>query len=164
MKVLSYHKFYYSFNEYLYSRTYQQFKNDILNSNYDLITIDDGYFSTLKACEILDKYNKQCILFIPTNLIGTDGYLTWKQVKKISEKHIIGNHTHNHYNLLNLTKHEIFHEIYTANKIINNEIGYKPKYFISPWNNYNNDILDIADYFDMTVYQDRISITNMGEV
>ncbi len=85
MKVLSYHKFYYNFNEYLYSRTYQQFKNDILNSSYDVITIDDGYFSTLKACEILDRCNKQCILYIPTNLIGTDGLINLLTVIPITE-------------------------------------------------------------------------------
>ncbi len=54
-----------------------------------IITIDDGWSSVHKiAYPILKKYNFPAILFIYTDLIGTQNAMTWEQLKEIQENGI----------------------------------------------------------------------------
>jgi peptidoglycan/xylan/chitin deacetylase (PgdA/CDA1 family) len=64
-----------------------------------LITIDDGFSSFYeKAWPYLKMEQIPFILFISTEAVGKNGYMTWDQIKKI-EKYpnaYIGNHSHSH--------------------------------------------------------------------
>jgi peptidoglycan/xylan/chitin deacetylase (PgdA/CDA1 family) len=59
------------------------------------ITFDDGYKNNYThAFWALKKYNIPATVFVAVNKIGTDGHLSWGDLKKMSENNIsIGSHT-----------------------------------------------------------------------
>lgn len=158
--ILSYHEFNEEFSEYPFSRMYCQFREDIETKTYDLITIDDAHQSCLKAFEMLKDRNIRGMLFVPTSLIDQEGYLTWPQVVRVSEHHQIGNHSHNHINLQTLKADEVKEEIITANLFIEKHTGKRPRFFVPPFNKYNNHIDNLAAKFGLQIIKNRVDILN----
>jgi peptidoglycan/xylan/chitin deacetylase (PgdA/CDA1 family) len=112
-------------------------------------TFDDGF----KCCydiiaPLLEKYNTNGAFFINPGVIESDitykklflderlkmdvekDFLTWEQIKDLKRRgHIIGNHTHNHANLIILSEIEIAKEIEIGKKILEDKLGYECDYF-----------------------------------
>ena len=64
-----------------------------------LLTIDDGFKSFYDVAWPYLKENKiPFILFVSTEPIGNQGYMTWEQLKEIDRESfaIIGHHSHTH--------------------------------------------------------------------
>lgn len=160
MIVLSYHKFVDTPSDYRFSRTYEQFEHDIRKKEYDLITIDDAMECMPKACEILKKWGVHAKLFVPTELVGTKGYCTWSQLKELATFHHIENHGSNHKDHTKLTAFQIGQSIGRAQHAITNRIGIAPKYFVGPYNQYDDRVERIAATYNLTCLKDRINITN----
>lgn len=158
--VLSYHEFYEKENEYAYSRTFRQFNNDLNYKLFDLITIDDGHLGCMKACNMMRLKNIRAMLFIPTALMGQGKYLSWAMINQLSEFHIIGNHSHHHVNLTELTNDEITEEILTSNILIKKHTGKQPRFFVPPFNKTNKHVTNIADKFNLQIVRNRIDILN----
>ena len=110
-----------------------------------LITIDDGFSSFYeKAWPYLKMEQIPFILFVSTEAVGKNGYMTWDQIKKI-EKYpnaYIGNHSHSHEYLVNFKKKEFLKDIITANNIFKKELGYNPIFFSYPFGEYSNFMKD----------------------
>ena len=91
-----------------------QFENpDNFQKNFDspknekkiLITIDDAFSSFYeKAWPFLKKNKIPFILFVSTEPVGKNGYMTWNQIKEVEKEKFayIGNHSHSHEYLLDL--------------------------------------------------------------
>ena len=63
------------------------------------ITADDGYYNFYKnAYPILKKYNLPATIFISTDKIGASGYLSWNELREMSDSGLItiGSHTKSH--------------------------------------------------------------------
>lgn len=163
MIILSYHVFTVSPKEYEFSRTYKQFVNDLETKIFDLVTIDDARRCMIRACHILKKKNFRAKLFIPTSLVGTPGYCTWDQLRKLSKYHDIENHSHSHENLTELDNDTIFHNIHKASLIIEKETGKAPRYFVPPFNKTNKHVDNIAEKLELQILKDRIDMTNIME-
>jgi peptidoglycan/xylan/chitin deacetylase (PgdA/CDA1 family) len=163
--ILMYHRF----DENKYPSTNIQmdiFKNQIKiikNLNYDffnpsdlkknfnipkkekkiLITIDDAFSSFYESAWPFLKNNKiPFILFVSTEAVGKNGYMSWEQIREIekSSNGYIGNHSHSHDYLVNFNKENFIKDIRTANKIFINELGYNPIFFSYPFGEYSNYI------------------------
>lgn len=160
MIVLSYHQFTEEPSDYLFSRTYRQFAEDLTTKEFDLITIDDGNKSQIKACRLLKLMGIRAKLFIPTSLIGTPGYCTWDELRELSKHHDIENHSHSHENLTELDNDSIYHNIHKASLVIEQEIGRKPTHFVPPFNKSNKHVENIAEKLGLTMIKDRIDVTN----
>lgn len=158
--ILSYHQFSDEYSDYSFSRMYARFREDLDNNVFDKISVDDAHWSSRKAFEMMRERNHRGILFVPTSLIGEDGYLTWKEVSTISEYHDIGNHSHNHVNLQSLSREQVQEEILTANSLIEKHTGKRPRFFVPPFNKYNNYIDNVAEKFGMQIIKNRIDILN----
>lgn len=158
--VLSYHEFNTEFNEYAFSRMYSQFREDLETKTYDLVTIDDAHHSCLKAFEMLKYKNIRGILFVATSLIDQEGYLTWPEVNRIAQHHEIGNHSHDHVNLQNFSPAEVKEQIITANLLIEKHTGKKVRFFVPPFNKYNNHIDNLAAKFGLQIIKNRVDILN----
>ena len=64
-----------------------------------LITIDDAFLSFYHEAWPFLKQNKiPFILFVSTEPVGKNGYMTWEQIKEVEagEFAIIGHHSHSH--------------------------------------------------------------------
>jgi peptidoglycan/xylan/chitin deacetylase (PgdA/CDA1 family) len=158
--VLSYHRFTAEDDSYVFSRTYKQFRNDLQSKDFDWITIDDGHRSQIKACKMMQDQNVRAKLFINPGLTGTDNYCTWEELWTLAKNHDIENHSFSHRRLVPLTDDEIWHEIQTTQQVIKEQIGKYPRFFVPPWNHYDNRIEMIAKEMGLQLVKNRIDIKN----
>ena len=139
--------------EIIKSLKYNFYNPEDLIKNFDtvkvekkiLITIDDAFSSFYEvAWPYLKKEKIPFILFVSTEAVGKNGYMTWKQIKEL-EKYpsaYIGNHSHSHDYLVNLKNDEFINDINIANKTFIRNIGYNPIFFSYPFGEYSNFIKD----------------------
>ena len=105
-----------------------------------LLTIDDGFLSFYKnAWPYLKKNKIPFILFISTETVGKNGYMTWKEIKEIEKEEFafLGNHSHSHEYLINYNLKNFKHDIDESIKIFKNNIGYNPVFFSYPFGEYS---------------------------
>ena len=110
-----------------------------------LITIDDAFSSFYEvAWPYLKKEKIPFILFVSTEAIGKNGYMTWKQIIEIEKKSFvhIGHHSHTHDYLVDLTNEDFKDDINTASTIFKERLGYNPVFFSYPFGEYNSFIKD----------------------
>jgi peptidoglycan/xylan/chitin deacetylase (PgdA/CDA1 family) len=106
-----------------------------------LITIDDAFSSFYEiAWPYLKTEKIPFILFVSTETIGKNGYMTWDQIKELEKEKIvyIGNHSHTHDYLVDLTNDDFIKDINTASTIFIKNIGYNPIFFSYPFGEYSN--------------------------
>ena len=105
-----------------------------------LLTIDDGFKSFYtEAWPYLKKNKIPFILFISTEPVGKNGYMTWSEIKEIDKTDfaMIGHHSHTHDYLIDKTHNEFINDIETANKLFLNNLGYIPSIFSYPFGEYS---------------------------
>ena len=105
-----------------------------------LITIDDGFKSFYnEAWPYLKKNKIPFILFVSTEPVGKNGYMTWDEIKEIQKSKIgfIGHHSHTHEYLIDMSENEFIEDIETATKIFKKELGYVPSIFSYPFGEYS---------------------------
>ena len=105
-----------------------------------LITIDDAFSSFYKmAWPYLKKKKIPFILFVSTEAIGKNGYMTWEQIKEIERESFayIGNHSHSHNYLVDLKNEDFISDVVTASTIFNEHLGYNPIFFSYPFGEYS---------------------------
>lgn len=107
-----------------------------------VITFDDGYEDNyIHAYKILKKYGYPAIIFIPSDLINTEGYLSWAQVKEMARSGItIGSHSRHHLYLPDLAQQEQRDEIIGSKSIIEQQLGKTCDYFSYPIGGFNDQI------------------------
>ena len=115
------------------------------NQKKILLTIDDAFSSFYdEAWPYLKKNKIPFILFVSTEPIGKNGYMTWKQIKEI-EKYsfaIIGHHSHTHDYLIDKTNEEFISDIEIANNLFLKELGYIPSLFSYQFGEYSKFMKD----------------------
>jgi len=110
------------------------------NKKKILITIDDGFKSFYnEAWPYLKKNKIPFILFVSTEPVGKNGYMTWEEIKEIDNSKIgyIGHHSHTHEYLIDMTDSEFINDIETATKIFEKKLGYVPTIFSYPFGEYS---------------------------
>jgi len=108
-----------------------------------LITIDDAFSSFYNVAWPYLKKNKiPFILFVSTEVVGNNGYMTWTQIKELEKETFayIGNHSHSHEYLVDLKNEDFLSDINTSSKIFNANLGYNPIFFSYPFGEYNSQI------------------------
>ena len=110
------------------------------NKKKILITIDDGFKSFYNNAWPYLKENKiPFILFVSTEPVGKNGYMTWNEIIEIdkSEFGYIGHHSHSHDYLIDKSEEEFINDIELASKIFKNKLGYVPEIFSYPFGEYS---------------------------
>ena len=105
-----------------------------------LITIDDAFSSFYNHAWPYLKENKiPFILFVSTEPVGKNGYMSWEQIKEIEKEKFafIGNHSHSHDYLLDLTFENFKKDINKSIEIFEKELGYNPIFFSYPFGEYS---------------------------
>ena len=108
-----------------------------------LITIDDAFSSFYEvAWPYLKKEKIPFILFVSTEAVGKNGYMTWDQIKELERENIayIGNHSHTHDYLVDLNNKDFINDINTSSSIFKNKLGYNPIFFSYPFGEYSSFI------------------------
>jgi len=131
----------------------EDFENSLANLQSKkkiLLTIDDAFKSFYdQAWPILKKNKIPFILFVNTREIGSNGYMTWDQIKEISrEKFVhIGNHSYSHDYLVDKTSDEISYDIDLAIAEFKKNLGYNSPFFSYPFGEYNINFKNIIKNF-----------------
>ncbi|MDC1138658.1 polysaccharide deacetylase family protein, partial [Candidatus Pelagibacter sp.] len=108
-----------------------------------LITIDDAFSSFYEfAWPYLKEEKIPFILFVSTESVGKNGYMTWDQIKELEldNRAYIGNHSHSHDYLVDLKNDEFIIDINTSSSIFRKKLGYNPIFFSYPFGEYSNKI------------------------
>ena len=111
-----------------------------------VITFDDGYrdFFT-NAFTVLRSRNLKATVFVITQLVDGEDYLTWEQLREIKESGLvtIGDHTLSHKDLANLSQEEIRSQILDAKNILERNLGGKVEVFSYPYGDTNSKVTKI---------------------
>ncbi len=105
-----------------------------------LLTIDDAFLSFYEyAWPYLKELKIPFILFVSTEAVGKNGYMSWDQIIEIEKEDFafIGNHSHSHEYLIDYNIDEFINDINKSVKIFNNKIGYNPIFFSYPFGEYS---------------------------
>ena len=108
-----------------------------------LITIDDAFTSFYEvAWPYLKKEKISFILFVSTETIGKNGYMTWEQIKEVEQESFayIGNHSHSHNYLVDLNDNDFIDDINISSSFFNENLGYNPIFFSYPFGEYSSTI------------------------
>ena len=121
--------------------------SDIKEDKLILLTIDDGFQSFYdNAWPILKKNKIPFILFISTEFVGKNNYMSWEQILEIEKSGLgkIGNHSHSHEYLADWSNEEIKKDLNKSISLFKKNLGYNPKYFSYPFGEYSNDFKEIV--------------------
>ena len=113
------------------------------NEKKILITIDDGFKSFYKeAWPYLKKNKIPFILFVSTEPVGKNGYMSWDEIIEIEKSDFgyIGHHSHTHEYLIDMSEEDFINDIKTSTKIFKEKLGYVPLIFSYPFGEYSSFI------------------------
>ena len=105
-----------------------------------LLTIDDGFMSFYQhAWPYLKEKKIPFILFVSTEAVGKNGYMTWDQIKEIERETFafIGNHSHSHEYLVKYNFSKFKNDIDKSIKLFIENLGYNPVFFSYPFGEYS---------------------------
>ncbi len=112
------------------------------------VTFDDGYEDNYKnAYPILKKYDIPATIFIITDYIGKDNYLTWDEIRRMSKDRIqFGSHTKSHP-FLDMIKDVsvLSDEIAGSKSVIEANSGSKVNMFCYPLGRMNDEVKKIVE-------------------
>ena len=144
MKFLKKHKYYVvSLDELVVA--IKEKKN--LPKNSVVITFDDGNEDNYtNAFGILKKYGFPAIIFVITDLIGHDGYLTWEQLREMEKSGItVGSHTLSHVHLPGVPLEWQSRQIKESKKVIEEKLGHPIYYFAYPSGGFSDGTKDLVE-------------------
>jgi len=121
------------------------------SGRFVVITIDDAFKSFYQnGLPLLKKYGYPATLFINTETIGGDSYMSWGEIRESMKEGIeIGNHTHSHAFFLNLPEEERYkkfrEEIRRSQKLIGENLDdYVPDVFAYPYGEFDEKMQKIV--------------------
>ncbi|MFA5389544.1 MAG: polysaccharide deacetylase family protein [Candidatus Omnitrophota bacterium] len=117
-------------------------KNNFPNKTI-AVTFDDGYEDNyLNAYPVLKELDIPATIFIAPALIGTDGYLSWDQVREMSGSGIItiGSHTMSHIWLPGQAEQKLDSEIRDSKRSIEGHIGSGINTFSYPLGGFDKNV------------------------
>lgn len=119
--------------------------------NTVVITFDDGAKDNYtEAYPALKQYQFPATIFVITQRMGTAfdsvEYLTWEQVREMSEAGIdFGSHTQHHGYLPDFSREEIMAEVSGSKRDIEKEIGKTIKHFCYPSGGFTEEAKEIIE-------------------
>ena len=150
--------------------------------NWVVITFDDGRDDNYEnAYPVLKEYGFPATIFIISQLVDKEPYLTWEQVREMSQNGIdFGSHTRHHRYLPDLPEDELRNEIFNSKKDIEDVLNKQINHFCYPSGGFtklSKELMREAGYLSATTtnrgaYRDnkdlyelnRIKITNSDAV
>ena len=146
---------------------YLQYGKD-LPPNPVLITLDDGYADNYRvAYPILQKYHFTATIFVITDFVSHyDKYLTWNQIKEMSDYGLsFEDHTLSHISLPKASDEEISNQLVKSKAALEWQIGKKVIYLAYPGGEYDQRVIQLtknAGYraaFTVNFGRDRVNST-----
>ena len=111
-----------------------------------VITFDDGYAETYElAAPILRRYGFCGIVFVTPSEVGQQGFLTWDQVRELSQDSIaVGSHTMHHTYLPLVSREQVQHELTESKHALDQRLGQPVEWLSYPIGGFNIEIQSLA--------------------
>ncbi|HTO99937.1 MAG TPA: polysaccharide deacetylase family protein [Anaerolineales bacterium] len=104
------------------------------------LTFDDGNADNIPMGELLQQNGLHATFYIPSGLAGTQGFMTWDQIKSLQDAgNEIGGHTLHHKNLRGLDIATLRHEICDDRSSLESH-GFNPVSFAYPFGAYDPNV------------------------
>ena len=106
------------------------------------ITLDDGFHNNYQdAYPVLKRYNIPATIFVIVNRVGAPGFLTWDEIKEMSDSGIItiGSHSRTHFWLLGSDPRFLADEVVNSKKMLEDKLGKKVNTFCYPMGAFDED-------------------------
>lgn len=111
-----------------------------------VVTLDDGYTDWYSyVLPVVKKYNITVSLMIPSGLIANPDYLTWAQLKEMSQSPLVKvyNHTWSHADIGHADRTKVEFELATSQNLFQTQLGFKPTIFTYPYGSYSSLAIDM---------------------
>jgi peptidoglycan/xylan/chitin deacetylase (PgdA/CDA1 family) len=105
-----------------------------------IITFDDGWEDQFGyALPGLEKYHYSATFFVVTNFVGSPGFLSWSQLRRLlAEGMEIGSHSRSHPHLDKINNPGIlWDQIHISKQILESQLGAAVDEFAYPYGSYN---------------------------
>jgi peptidoglycan/xylan/chitin deacetylase (PgdA/CDA1 family) len=117
-----------------------------------VLTVDDAFRTFLTgAMPLLRHYGYPVTLFVSTDSVGGEDYLSWEDLRKLAREGVeIGSHTASHAYLVDRRKGEtkkawlsrVRGDILKAQEVLKKELGKAPALFAYPYGEYSPEIVE----------------------
>ena len=128
-----------------------------------IITLDDGYDDNYSEMfPLLKKHGAKATVFIVSDLVNTDGYLTSAQIKEMSDSGLVSFQCHSahHRDLSYMTADELRADFTECNDFVKSITGKAPRALAYPAGSYNDTVLAVAsEFFDFCYTTKAPSVT-----
>ncbi|CAM2731558.1 polysaccharide deacetylase family protein [Hathewaya histolytica] len=111
------------------------------------LTFDDGYVDNYNdAYKILSENNMKGTFFVITDCTNASNeYMNLEMLKEMKEKGMgIESHTHNHLELVRLSKQEKINSIRKSQEFLKSNLGVDSKYLCYPVGKYDKETIEVA--------------------
>ena len=113
-----------------------------IDSKKITLTFDDGFKSIIKAVEYALEKDFQTIIYIITDYVDKEGFLTRDDIKYLYKIGcIIGSHSKSHKNLTKIMYKDLDYELKESKEYLENIIGVKVKHFSFPYGSHNKYLI-----------------------
>jgi peptidoglycan/xylan/chitin deacetylase (PgdA/CDA1 family) len=105
-----------------------------------VISFDDGWEDQfIYAVPLLEKYNYTATFFVVTNFVGTSGFFSWSQLRRLlAEGMKIGSHSRSHPRLDQIHNPDmLWDQIYASKQLLERQLGKTVDEFAYPYGSYN---------------------------
>ncbi|MBR6807693.1 MAG: polysaccharide deacetylase family protein [Clostridia bacterium] len=112
-----------------------------------IITFDDGYEDNYtEVFPILKKYEARVTVFLITDMIGKENYLSSEQIIEMHRSGLVSfqSHTVYHNDLSSISESDIRYEFEESANSIEALLGYRPSVVSYPTGKYNNKVSRIS--------------------
>lgn len=110
------------------------------------ITFDDGHISNFSiAFPILLEKSLFAEFYVNTSTIGKKGYMSWQHLTDMVKSGMsIQSHGHNHFYFSDLSDKEIYSELETSKKMIEDKLGCDVVVFAPPGGRFDSRVVKIS--------------------
>jgi len=117
-----------------------------LARNSVVITFDDGDKDNyLNAYPVLKKYNFPATIFIITQKVGQNDYISWEEMSEMMKNNIsFGAHSRSHFYLPDLNEEGLQYEILGSKKDMEEKLKTEVKYFCYPIGGFSDRIMRVV--------------------
>lgn len=107
-----------------------------------ILSYDDGRAEDRQLLKLMTQYGLIGTFHLNSNKLGTAGYVTKEEIKKLYKGHEVSAHSANHPNLTTLSKIDIVYEVVEDRKALERLMGYPIRGMAYPFGNNNEFVLD----------------------
>jgi peptidoglycan/xylan/chitin deacetylase (PgdA/CDA1 family) len=143
--------------------------NKPIDDKWVVLSIDDGYKSFyengLKIFREFD-YPFNLNIYVRATRKKYSDFLSWKQIKEISQYGEIGLHSYFHPHLIKMSDERIAYDTNLSVSMFEKYLGFKPTIYAYPYGEYNKRVQNIVSKYGLKIFlnQDNGAVSSSSKI